>query len=399
MINQLHSEREQRFVDLAAMLAGEFAARAAKHDEEGSFPHENYDRLKETGYTVLTIPSELGGLGASMLERIKAQERLAQGCGATALAINMHFNVLELLIGLWRKFQDPKVREKLSRVVDERLICGGSGSEPDNAVLIMRPRTTARRVDGGWLLNGRKIFGTQSVAMDLYFIEATWEDAPEGARVLSLFVPPRDTPGLQFKDDWHTMGMRASASRSAELKDAFVPDSAVVMRRRATTSPRVTRAFAKAPFSIGAPYIGIAVAARDFVVEFMRDRPRYPLKHPMSHLPSVYNKVGEMDILIEGARAVMYKAAAEIYLDDGASWAAKSVAARLIAIENSVRVVDLAMRAVGGASYFRRLPLERYFRDVRAGLYHPFDTDESLEFVGKSAFGFPMVDDDREELP
>ena len=128
MINQIHSEREQRFVDLAAMLAGEFAARAAKHDEEESFPHENYDRLKETGYTVLTIPSELGGLGASMLERIKAQERLAQGCGATALAINMHFNVLELLIGLWRKYQDPKVREKLSRVVDERLICGGSGS-------------------------------------------------------------------------------------------------------------------------------------------------------------------------------------------------------------------------------------------------------------------------------
>ena len=76
--------------------------------------------------------------------------------------------------------------------------------------------------------------------------------------------------------------------------------------------------------------------------------------------------------------------------DDPRSWSRKAVAARMIAIENSVKVVDLALRAVGGSSYFKRLPLERLFRDVRAGLYHPFDSDESLEFLGKSAFGIPI---------
>ena len=97
-MQQFHTEREQRFIDLAAALANDFATRAAQHDEEGSFPHENYARLKEAGYSVLTIPEALGGMGASLLERIKAQERLAQGCGPTALAINMHFNVMSLLI-------------------------------------------------------------------------------------------------------------------------------------------------------------------------------------------------------------------------------------------------------------------------------------------------------------
>jgi alkylation response protein AidB-like acyl-CoA dehydrogenase len=63
----------------------------------------------------------------------------------------------------------------------------------------------------------------------------------------------------------------------------------------------------------------------------------------------------------------------------------------MIAMENSVKVVDLALRAVGGMSYFKRLPLERYYRDVRAALYHPFDSDESLEYLGKSAFGIPMT--------
>lgn len=391
-MDQLHTEREQRFVKLAAELGDEFAPRAAKYDQEEAFPYENYARMRETGYTIITIPEELGGLGATMLERIKAQERLAQGCGATALAINMHQNVIGLMIDLWYKFKRANVERILRRIVSERLICGGSGSEPDNAVLTMRPRTTGRRVEGGWIVNGRKIFGTQSIALDYYFAEATWEDAPGGPRVITFFIPPKETPGLTFKDDWHTMGMRASASRSSELKDAFIPEEGVVLMRRANTDNRVTRVFAKAPFSIGAPYIGIAVAARDFTVDFMRERPRFPFEKPMSHLPSVYNKVGEMDMLIESARAVMWKAAAELEIDDPRNWSRKAVAARMVAIENSVRVVDLALRTVGGSSYFRRLPLERFFRNVRAGLYHPFDSDESIEFLGKSAFNIPMME-------
>lgn len=393
-MNQLNTEREQRFIDLAATLADDFKQRAAQHDEEVSFPHENYARLRESGYTNLIMPEKLGGLGASMLERLKAQERLAMGCGPTALAINMHFNVMGLLIDLERKFHAPNVTAMLQRIATERLICGGSGSEPDNAVINLRPRTTARKEPGGWAVNGRKIFGTQSIALDLFFAEATWEDAPQGETIISFFISPRDTPGLVFKDDWYTMGMRATASRSSELKDAFVPDAAVVLTRGVSKSGRVTKVFAKAPFSIGAVYIGIAQAARDFVVDFMRDRPRFPLKYPMSHLPSVYNKVGEIDLLIETARAVMWKAGAEMNLDEPVSWSRKAVAARMIAIENSVKVVDLALRAVGGSSYFKRLPLERYYRDVRAGLYHPFDSDESLEFLGKSAFGLPMMDAD-----
>ena len=88
--------------------------------------------VKESGYTRLIIPESLGALGATMLERIKAQERLAQGCGATALAINMHFNTVGLLVDLYRKFRSPNVEHKLRRIASERLICGGSGSEPDN---------------------------------------------------------------------------------------------------------------------------------------------------------------------------------------------------------------------------------------------------------------------------
>ena len=392
-MHQFHTPREQRFIDLAATLADDFAQRAAQHDEDGSFPHENYVRLKNSGYTIMTIPEELGGNGASLLERIKAQERLGQGCGPTALAINMHFNAVGLLIDLWRKFQDSKRADILLQIAAERLICGGSASEPDNAIPVLRPRATAERVDGGWRVSGRKIFSTQSIALDRYFSEALWQEGPEGETIVSFLIPP-DTPGLTFKDDWYTMGMRATASRGTELTNVFVPASAVTLLRPAFTRGGITNLFLRAPFTIAAPYVGIAVAARDFVVEFMRERPRFPLNKPMSHLPSVYNKVGEMDMLIETARAMLWKAAAEADIEEPQTWAHKSVTARTVAMENAVRVVDLALRAVGGASYFKRFPLERYYRDVRAALFHPVGTDQALELLGKTAFGIPMLDDD-----
>ncbi len=394
-MQQHHSADEQNWIDVAGRMADDFAQRAAQHDEERSFPYENYVELRKTGYSIMTIPTELGGGGASLLERIKAQERLAQGCGPTALAINMHFNILGVVTDAWRITKDTRAKALLRQIAENRWIVGGSGSEADNAVTVLRPRATAEPTTGGWKVSGKKIFSTQSIAVDRYFSEATWGPSsnPKEGKIISFLIP-RDTPGLLMKDDWNTMGMRATESRSTELQNAFIPDDAIFLERPVFTRGGILSLFLKAPFSMGAVYLGIAVAARNFVVEFMRDRSRFPHKQPMSHLPSVYNKVGEMDVLIEGARAAMWKAGAEVERDDIRVWGRKSVAARMIAIENSVRVVDLAMRAVGGISYYKRLPLERYFRDVRAGLFHPVDTDDTLELLGKTAFDISMSADD-----
>lgn len=394
-MQQHHNAGEQGWIEVAGRMADDFAQRAAQHDEERSFPYENYAQLRQTGYSSMTIPTELGGGGASLLERIKAQERLAQGCGPTALAINMHFNILGVVTDVWRTTKDTRAEALLRQIAHHRWIVGGSGSEADNAVTVLRPRATAEPATGGWRVSGKKIFSTQSIAVDRYFSEATWgpSDNPREGTIISFLIP-RDTPGLLMKDDWNTMGMRATESRSTELQNAFVPDDAIFLERPVFTRGGILSLFLKAPFSMGAVYLGIAVAARNFVVEFMRDRSRFPHKRPMSHLPSVYNKVGEMDVLIEGARAVMWKAGAEVERDDIRLWGRKSVAARLIAIENAVRVVDLAMRTVGGISYYKRLPLERYFRDVRAGLFHPVDADDTLELLGKTAFDISMSDDE-----
>src|SRR5260370_12060866 len=91
-MEQCYTPRQQQFLDLARTLAAEFATRAAEHDRDGSFPFENYERMKQTGYLGLSVPVELGGMGASLLEMCLAQERLAQGCASTALAVTMHIS-------------------------------------------------------------------------------------------------------------------------------------------------------------------------------------------------------------------------------------------------------------------------------------------------------------------
>src|SRR2546426_12522064 len=85
IMNQLHTAHEQRFIDLAATLADELPQRAARYDEEEAFPYENYARLRESACTIMTIPGKLGGVGACMLQRIKAHGRSAPGCGAAAV--------------------------------------------------------------------------------------------------------------------------------------------------------------------------------------------------------------------------------------------------------------------------------------------------------------------------
>ena len=101
--------RQKDLVELAGRLADTFATRAAEHDRESTFPFENYDDMRAAGYLGLTIPEELGGRGADLREMLVAQERLAQGCGSTALAVTMHVSPLGQVAALWRHNRDERL--------------------------------------------------------------------------------------------------------------------------------------------------------------------------------------------------------------------------------------------------------------------------------------------------
>src|SRR5919106_160882 len=308
-MEQCLTPRQRGLVELAARLADEFAERAGEHDRDGSFPFENYERMREEGYLGLTVPEELGGMGAGLLDLILAQERLAAGDGSTALAVNMHVSPIGQLASLWRASGDERLAGVLRRAADGRLVYASMSAEPGDPIL-MSSTTTARPVEGGYRVTGKKIFGTESAVCTDFSTRALLDDPERGPSVI-FFLLPRDVEGMTVKDTWDVMGMRATQSNDFELDDVFVPEEAVFHRYPAhhfdATMLKTVWGWAMPTF--GAVYLGIGAGAMAFAREQVQARGR-------QDDPQVQHLFAEVEVLLETARAVLYRHAQE--MDSGA---------------------------------------------------------------------------------
>lgn len=383
---------QRKWYDLAGRHADVFAQRAAEYDLEGKFPHENYAEMKTSGYTAMPIPADCNGGGADLLEICIAQNRLAQGCGATALAVNMHFGlpfVMTDLIALG----DDGPKEMLTKIADEQLIVFGAitDSQVDSYKGITGMGYTtvkAEKVDGGFRVNGRKGFGTNSPIGDLFGCTAVYDD-PDDGEIGLIFVLPSDTEGLVCLNDWDTMGMRASQSHSWRLENVFVEEDHVFKHNLWEWDKYARGLWAWHGGSFGAVYLGIAKAARDFAISQTRERTRLPFKHPESYYPGHQFLAAEMDIALHAGWAWQTRIAERLIdinnRDDGTI--VEAVAMQYFCMRAAMDVVNKAVDLMGGAALARRLPLERYYRDVRAGPIHPIGGFDALELIGKHAFG------------
>ncbi len=385
---------QQKWFDISAKHADVFAGRAAKYDEEGSFPHENYQDMKDSGYTNMPIPEEMGGGGADLLDICIAQERLARGDGATALSINMHLGLPWMITQLY-KTGNEHVVGLLENIAGNKLIACGcfTDSQVDSLKGITGlGYTTVKAVkeDGGFRINGRHAFGTNSPVGDLFASTAVYDD-PEEGEVGLIFIIPIDTPGLVCQNDWNVMGMRSSGSHSWVIDNLFIPENEVFRhsQREWNTFARLLYSWHGGTFS--SVYIGIARAARDFAINYTKDRTQLPFTRPESYYPGHQFLAAEMDIGLKAAWAFQKDMVAR--LTDSTARDDQSivdaVAMQYFCMHTAVDVVNKAVDMVGGAALAKRLPLERYYRDVRAGPMHPLGGFDALEVIGKHAFGIP----------
>jgi alkylation response protein AidB-like acyl-CoA dehydrogenase len=389
-MRQILTPRERDMVELAGGLADRFAERAGEHDREGTFPFENYEEMREAGYLGLTVPEELGGRGASLHELILAQERLAMGDGSTALAVNMHVSPIGQLASLWRSSGDERLADVLRRAADGRLVYASMSAEPGDPIL-MTSSTVAERVDGGYRVTGKKIFGTESAVCTEFSTRARYDDPERGPQVL-FFRLPRDAEGMRMKETWDTMGMRATRSDDFELENVFVPDEAVFhsypVGHFDATMLKTVWGWAMPTF--GAVYLGIGAGALEFARKQVQARGR-------QDDPQAQGLFAEMEVLLETARAVLYRHAQE--MDSGALYTelpvqdgmARAVLTKYVTTNNAVAIVDRALHVVGGAGYYRRFPLERMYRDVRAGPIMPYSNLEAHDLFGRTSLGVEIA--------
>ncbi|MFI5608396.1 acyl-CoA dehydrogenase family protein [Amycolatopsis sp. NPDC051903] len=382
----LLTPRQQELVDQAGKLADAFAERAPEHDRENTFPHENYDDLRAAGFLRLSVPEELGGLGAGLPEILPVLERLAMGDGATALAFTMHLSPLGQWASIWRRTQSPRLAELLAKAAEGELIWASVTSETGLRNDLTDSNTQAVRVDGGFELTGRKSFATNTSVATHCSTTARYEDAEGGPRLLLCQIA-LDQPGVRIHQTWDTMGMRGTQSNDVELTKVFVEDSAVVhslpVKHLDARVLETVWAWAMPAFS--AVYTGVAAGALDWTVRSLRKRGK-------TGDPVLQDVIGECQILLESSRALIYRQAEDVmsrrlFTGDVQDGVARCSVVKYVAANNAVQVMQRLVDVLGGMSYTKKLPFERLWRDVQASTFMPMGNLATRKLVGANVLG------------
>lgn len=360
-------------------LAAKFKERAAEIDDEGRFPFANIADLKQSGYTSLTLPSEYGGRDISLYEMVSLQEKLAAGDGSTALSIGWHMGIIKN-VGEKKLWRDDVFR-KVSEDVKKGALLNSAASEAQTGSPTRggKPETSAEKEGENWVINGRKIFTTMSPALDYFIVSASIKGRDE----VGNFLIPRSAEGLRIEETWDSVAMRGTGSHDLVLEDVRVSSDDFI--EVLTPGKKQANGWL---LHIPACYLGIAQAAQLDAIEFALSYSPNSIKGTIIEIPAVRQKIGEMEFELMKARHFLHAVAKtwDTASEQERVGMSPELGAVKMAVTNAaIKVVDLAMRVVGARSLSQKNPLQRYYRDVRAGLHNPPMDDMTIELLARHA--------------
>jgi alkylation response protein AidB-like acyl-CoA dehydrogenase len=255
--------------------------------------------------------------------------------------------------------------------------------------------TTARKVAGGWLVNGRKIFASLSGAADYYGVLCTEDkdgEQPDARDTLYLAVPAT-SQGFAISGEWNPLGMRGTVSRNLAFKDVFVSDDEQLMPRGVYF--KGARTWPAMFFTLAPSYLGLATAAYDFTVSYLRGElaGEPPVRRRM--YPTKQIAVAQMRIQLEAMKSLFVRVIQEAAPNPSADARMRLYAAQFSVMEGANDIARLAIRTCGGQSMMKHLPLERIYRDSRCGsLMLPWTAELVLDRMGRETLYQPGERDD-----
>jgi len=386
-------------IESCRVLAQRLKERAPKYDREGSFPVENFQELKDASLLGIMVPKEFGGLGADFLTYTRALEQLAIGDAATGLTFNMH-NIavgslaeldLKGIGGSRGKIMGDFRDWMFDQAVREKKVFASAASEPGIGAHFTKLKTTYRRVDGGFIINGLKWFVSMAGYADYYVVPARNEKSSPDDPSLSYLIVEKENPGIRIDKVWDTLGMRATTSDTMHITDCFVSTERLFLGSEGMVLYKITREPHWLVGGYNGVYLGICTAAFDFMVDYLNNKKIPGTDAPMSSDLRIQQRVGELAIQLDAARAVTYEAARLVDERRGSPEANVAIhRAKYMVGELGPWLASMAIRTCGGTTIAKRLPLERYYRDARCGGLMPATSDECLMYVGKAALGIDM---------
>ncbi len=352
------TEEQKTIKSLARRIAEErILPVRAELDEREEFPWAIVKDLADADMFRVFIPEEYEGLGGGCFELCLVVEELSRICSGVAISYAATALGCATLVDYGT---DEQKQKYLPPIAAGSRLAAFALTEPTAGSDAGAIKTTAEKVDGGYVINGTKQFITNAGDAEIYTIIAL-TDKSRGARGASAFLVEKDTPGFSFGKKEKKMGIRASSTRELVFRNCLVPEENMIGKPGMGFIMTMKLLDRTRP-GIGAQAVGLAQGALEAAVDYTRQRVQFG--QPLISLPVVQDILADMAIHVEAARALVYAAARTI--DSGAKNITESSAmAKVFASDIAMKVTTDAVQVCGGAGYMRDYPIEKMMRDAK----------------------------------
>ena len=351
--------REQ---ELVRQMVKEFAVNevkpiAAEIDETERFPMENVKKMGELGMMGIPFPKELGGSGGDVLSYIIAVEELSKVCATTGVILSAHTS---LCASLLYENGTPAQKEKYLVPLAKGEKIGAFGlTEPGAGTDAAGQQTTAILEGDNYILNGSKIFITNGGVADTFIVFAM-TDKSQGTRGISAFIVEKDFPGFSIGKKEDKLGIRASSTTELIFEDCVIPKENLVGKEGKGFGIAM-KTLDGGRIGIAAQALGIAEGAFEEAIAYMKERKQFG--KPLYTKQGLQWYMAEMDVKIEAAKQLVYKAA--MRKQNGQPYSIDAARAKLFAAEVAMDVTTKVVQIFGGYGYTKEYPVERMMRDAK----------------------------------
>jgi len=352
---------------------------APEADRTGDFPWTGIRAVHQSGLLESTVATRYGGAGARLHEAATILAALGRGDPSVALisAMTIFSHLGQATKSHW---PEDLYKRLLKQAKQHPLLLNAARVEPElgSPARGGLPATVARRAASGWSITGRKRFVTGAHGLTHFLV---WAHTDETSARVGTFVVPNKLPGIRVIENWKSLGMRASGSHDVEYTDVEIPLENVIDLVDPSVAQQDNRAHAAITLALTALYLGVAEAAQEAFIRFAHERVPTNLGHPIARTERFVTLSGEIDLLVSGARQIIFDA-----LKDKQAEAEKHIRARLLAGRQLRDAVQIAVRGIGNPGLGNELGLERHFRDIQSVLVHAPQEDTSISILGRAAF-------------
>jgi acyl-CoA dehydrogenase len=370
-------EHAQLRATVARFLADEVEPHGERWEDEGCVPREVIRKLGGLGLLGITYPPEFGGAGADALTAVVFQEALSRSTfGGFIVTVLVHTDMASP--HLVHGGSQAQLDRYLRRVIEGELVTAVAVTEPDAGSDVASIRTRARRDGDSWVLNGTKMFITNGVHGDLYFVAARTDLENKGSRGISMFIVEKGTPGFRVGRALKKQGWLSSDTAELVFEDCRIP-AANLLGEENRGFYAIMRNFQTERIALGAMAIGHCQTALKLTLDWVMGRKAFGAT--LFDLQAIRQRLAMLDAKVQAARAFLYHCA--WLVTQGRECVREVSALKALTGELANEVLYACQQFHGGMGYMRESPIERLVRDARVLAIGGGATEVMLEEVAK----------------